>query len=390
MTVPLGAGTVAELTTRAERGKFIALASLGTTLGPALGPIIGGLLTKYLGWRAIFWFLAIFAGVLLPVYVLLVPETARSVVGNGSIPPSRWLMTPSRHRQHKRLDSRSHSQHAKERKALKAKRSSWDPLAASKILREREGGMALGYGALIFGGYFMVLTTLPTELNKRFGFNEVEIGLCYLPIFVGSAFSRSTAGWLLDRNYKRHAKRCELEIVKSKQSAQDHEKMSIEAARLQVSIPMIYATALCVIAYGWTLQKTSSLAGIEVTLFFVGLFNNGALTGLNTLVVDTHPESPATAMAASNLFRCLVSAGATALAVPLIDKIGIGWTSVFIAGVWLVFSPFLWLVLLYGERWRREKQSKLNDAHGPDEERKDGSAATLGKMRHHNRTNQAA
>ena len=357
VTVALGGGAVADMVTRAERGKFISYASLGVTLGPALGPVIGGLLTEYLGWRAIFWFLAIFSVVLFSVYFVFVPETARSVVGNGSIPPPRFFMTPFQRVEHKRNPA---PESGADRATIKAKRKRLNPFAALKILGEKEGGVTLGFGALMYGGYFMVLTTLPAQLTERFGFNAVQTGLCYLPIFVGSMCSRSTAGWLLDRNFRRHARRLGVEISKDRQ--QDIDKLPIEAARLQISIPMIYITSLCVLAYGWTMQEKSSLAGIEVTLFFLGLFNSGGLSGLNTLVVDTHQESPATAMAANNLFRCLVSAGATAIAVPLIDRIGIGWTSVFIAGVWLFFSPCLWLVLIYGAAWRQEKKERMDKA----------------------------
>lgn len=97
VTVPLAADIVADVSTRAERGRFIAYASLGVTLGPALGPIIGGLLIHFLDWRAVFWFLAIFTSALAPAYFLLVPESARSVVGRGDIPPPRSLMTVYQH-----------------------------------------------------------------------------------------------------------------------------------------------------------------------------------------------------------------------------------------------------------------------------------------------------
>ena len=353
VTVALGAGSVADMVTRAERGKYISYASLGVTLGPALGPIIGGLLTEYLGWRAIFWFLTIFSAAVFPIYFIFIPETARSVVGNGSIPPSRLVMTPFQHIERKRNPMPASEA---DQATLKAKRKRLNPFAALKILGEKEGGVTLGFGALMYGGYFMILTTLPTELTARFDFNSVKVGLCYLPIFIGGICSRSTAGWALDWNFRRHAKRLGVEISKNRQP--DIDNLPIEAARLQISIPMIYGTAASVLAYGWTMQTKSSLAGIEVTLFFLGLFNSGGLSGLNTLVVDTHQESPATALAANNLFRCLVSAGATAVAVPLINRIGIGWTSVFIAGVWLCFSPCLWLVLIYGAEWRQEEKDE--------------------------------
>lgn len=363
-TVALAAGAVADMVTRAERGKFISYASLGVSLGPVLAPIIGGLLTEYLGWRSIFWFLTICAAVLFAVYFVLVPETARSVVGNGSVPPKSIVMTPSQYVRHRRNPGGA-GQDA-ERATLKAARRRVNPFSALRILGEREGGVTLGFGALMYGGYFMVLTTLPTELTRRFGFNAAQTGLCYMPVFVGTLGSRWTAGRLLDWNYRRHATRLGVEITKDRQ--QDLDMLPIEAARLQVCIPMIYLTALCTVAYGWTMQTRSSLAGIEVTLFFLGIFNAGGLAGLSTLVVDTHQESPATATAANNLFRYLVSAGATAAAVPLIDRIGIGWTSVFIAGVFVFFSPCLWLVLFYGAKWRREDKAKMEKAKENREE----------------------
>ncbi|KAI0480694.1 MFS general substrate transporter [Xylariaceae sp. FL0804] len=363
-TIALGAGTVADVATRAERGKFIAYAGLGVTLGPALGPVAGGLLTQYLGWRAVFWFLAIFAAALFAAYFALVPETARAVVGNGAVPAPRLFLTPFQHVARRRGGGRdgrtAHAASEAELATLRAARKRPNPFAALKILGEKEGGVTLGFGSLMYGGYFIVLTTLPILLQERFHLNTAQAGLCYLPIFAGSLGSRWTAGRLLDWNFRRHATRLGIEIKKNKQ--QDLEEFPIEAARLQVSIPMIYATAVFVVAFGWVLQTHTSLAGVEITLFFLGLFYSGGLSGLNVLVVDTHQDSPATALAANNLFRCLVSAGATAAALPLINRIGIGWTSVFIAGVWVAFSPLLWLVLVRGERWRRDQAQQKREA----------------------------
>jgi len=37
--------------TSAERGKYVAFATLGTLLGPTLSPILGGLISQYAGWH---------------------------------------------------------------------------------------------------------------------------------------------------------------------------------------------------------------------------------------------------------------------------------------------------------------------------------------------------
>ena len=52
----------------------------------AIGPVLGGIFAETLGWRSIFWFLTIYAAVFLLFLVILLPETLRSLVGNGSIP----------------------------------------------------------------------------------------------------------------------------------------------------------------------------------------------------------------------------------------------------------------------------------------------------------------
>jgi len=48
--------------------------------------------------------------------------------------------------------------------------------------------------------------------------------------------------------------------------------------------------------------------------------------------------------------------------IPMLERIGIGWTSVVIAGVWAVFSPIMFLVIKFGPRWREEKRVR-EDKH---------------------------
>lgn len=359
-TVALGSATVADLVTRAERGKFIGYAGMGITLGPALGPVAGGLLSQYQGWPSIFWFLTIVSAVLFLLIFFFLPETGRAVVGNGSVPPPKWNRTLWDYIQELRR-GKSKEVHI-DRDTISGPRRRPNPFLALKILAEKEGGVTLGYGSLLYGGYYAILVTLSSNLAERFGFSQVTIGLCYLPIGVGSFLSRWTCGYLLDWNFRRHAKRLNIELSHKRQ--QNIDILPIEKIRLQISIPFIYISCCTIIGYGWALESKSSLPGIEISLFFCGLFFSGALNGLNTLIVDTHANQPATAVAANNLFRCLVGAGAAALALPLIHKIGIGWTGILIAGIWVAFSPCLWLVLYRGAKWREDLKAKREKKSG--------------------------
>lgn len=356
-TIALASATVSDLVTRAERGTWLGYTTLGISLGPALGPVIGGLLNEYLGWHSIFWFLLIFSGVVTIIMVTILPETGRAVVGNGSVPPKKWnrsLLQWWRVRKGQPLNGGQYFE--EDRSTIQKPKKRPSPLSSLLILLEKEGGITLGFGAIFFAGYFMVMTTLSEQLTDRFGFSSAVTGLCYLPLGFGSLLSRWSAGKLFDLNFRRHARLLGLPLDLSRQQA--IEIFPIERIRMEVCLPMVYISCGTVLAYAWTMERGSSLAGIEVVLFFMGLFFSGVQQGLNTLVVDTHPDIPATATAANNLFRCLVSAGATAVAPFMINRIGIGFTGVFISGVWLCFSPCLWLVMLRGKKWREEERAR--------------------------------
>lgn len=53
-----------------------------------------------------------------------------------------------------------------------------------------------------------------------------------------------------------------------------------------------------------------------------------------------------------------MGAGAVAFVNPLLNAIGIGWTSVLVAGVWLLISPVVLIITKYGPRWREEARLK--------------------------------
>ncbi|KAK7738398.1 hypothetical protein SLS53_006213 [Cytospora paraplurivora] len=282
---------------------------------------------------------------------------SRAVVGNGSVPPKKWNRSVLQwYRARKGKPINGGEFYPEDRSTIQKPKKRPNPLSSLLILLEPEGGITLGFGAIFFAGYFMVMTTLSEELSSRFGFSSAITGLCYLPLGFGSLLSRWSAGKLFDYNFRRHARKLGYTLDLTRQQTLD--TFPIERIRLEVCIPMVYVSCGTVLAYAWTMEKHSSLAGIEVSLFFLGLFFSGVQQGLNTLVVDTHADIPATAIAANNLFRCLVSAGGTAIAPFMIQKMGVGFMSVFISGVWLFFSPCLWLVMYRGKQWREDAKAK--------------------------------
>ncbi|EQB54862.1 major facilitator superfamily transporter [Colletotrichum gloeosporioides Cg-14] len=55
----VGVGSVVDVMKPEKRGRAISLWAIGPLLGPALGPIAGGYLIEAVGWRWVYWLLAI-------------------------------------------------------------------------------------------------------------------------------------------------------------------------------------------------------------------------------------------------------------------------------------------------------------------------------------------
>ena len=87
-TVGLGYGVVGDITETSERGAYMGILSCGPNTAPALGPVLGGALAYKAGWRWTFGFLAIAGAISGIIIATVLPETARSVVGNGANPIS--------------------------------------------------------------------------------------------------------------------------------------------------------------------------------------------------------------------------------------------------------------------------------------------------------------
>jgi multidrug resistance protein len=352
-TVALANAVVADLVTSAERGSYIGYVSIGALIGPALGPVIGGLLCQYLGWRSVFWFLTISGGVVVIIFILILPETCRKIVGNGSIPPQKWNLSVLTYM--KLRKQRKAGKVDVERRTLSHKGRP-NPLNSVRILFDKESGLVLFYAATIFTGFYMVLTSMPSQLQQQYGFNTLQIGLCYIPIGCGGIAAAFIMGPFSDWNFRRHAKMQGIVIDKQKQ--QDLTKFPIEVARLEVVLPLVTLTGVAAIGYGWVLETRSHLSGTLILSFLMTFFMLGAFNGLSTLVVDLNRDSPGTATAAMNLARCWMGAGGVAAVIPIIDRIGVGWASVVVAGMWLVCSPMVLVVMKLGPRWREEKRAR--------------------------------
>ncbi|OCK95561.1 MFS general substrate transporter, partial [Cenococcum geophilum 1.58] len=352
-TVALANAVVADIATSSERGTWMGWANCGALLGPAFGPIIGGLLSQYLGWQAIFWFLAIFAGVALVPLLLFFPECCRAVVGNGSQRPPKWNTSLLDYRIKKRL-AKTPAPPPIPPHRLRFP----NPLKTLALLFEKEASLILISSGFLFAGYYAIMAAFPSQLAARYGYDALKIGLCFIPCGAGGSLAALSTGRLMDANYRRHARRLGLSTARGRQQQPAPSAFPIEAARLEVALPFILFGAAAVLGFGWALHAGAGVAGPLVLLFAVGYAACGAFTVLSTLTVDLFPECPATATAANNITRCWLGAAATAAVVPMIKRVGAGWTFTFVAGLWVCFVPPLWAVVRWGPGMRAEKERR--------------------------------
>lgn len=354
----LANAVVADIVTSQERGVYVSYMSVAPQAGPSLGPIIGGIIGQYLGWHSIFWFLVISAGVVLVPVALFFPETCRTIVDDGSVPPPKWSRCYINTKVEKRLIAEDREVRYDKRDELARNRKLRfpNPLETVKIVFTKEAGFALGYIGIVCCSYYATITLIPSQFGATYGFNQIQIALCYLPLGCGSLFAAFVRGKIIDSRYKAHAKRLGLPLEFNRRV--DLSNFPIERARLEVAIPTLALGSACIIGFGWMVQYNVNLSGPLIFLFVIRFCISASLNTVTVLLVDIYPGKAGTASAANNLVRCWLGAGATSGVVPLINRIGIGWTTSFFGLLIVFFSPILWYIMKNGPKWRRATKEK--------------------------------
>jgi predicted MFS family arabinose efflux permease len=157
-----------------------------------LGPVIGGPLADKAGWRWVFWFLTILGNAFLLIVLLFLPESCRSVVGNGSIPARGWNRhwmsyisgRPTRKRPGEEVEAvgleKNSQPLAKRVKALLP-----NPWKSFRLLFQKDTSLVLSISAMFYMTYYIVQASIPELLERIYSFDETTVGLCYFAIGFG-------------------------------------------------------------------------------------------------------------------------------------------------------------------------------------------------------------
>jgi hypothetical protein len=174
---------------------------------------------------------------------LFLPETARNMVGNGSIRPPKHLQLPVPTLMRHWEDSDSIGPRE------------WrfpNPLASLKILVRRDNTVIIVACGLLYVVYTCINTSLSTLFIQIYRLNQWEAGLIYLPFGLGGTVSTFFSGRLLNTAYRNA--RTERGLPTDKAVGDDLDNFPIEKARLRVMWMPMAATICSVVAFGWVLH----------------------------------------------------------------------------------------------------------------------------------------
>lgn len=323
----VGAGTVADITEPAKRASALAWFLMGPQLGPVLGPLIGGGFADASRWRWVFGFLAMTC---FPVYCAILfcmPETLRSLVGNGAALANQpWFSIP-----------KLRTKPCVDVKGPKIPRPSLRKFL--QLLKYPPHLIVSFNGAFQFAGLYGMYISFPTVLKKTYNWSTAQVSYAYLApgisMFIASIVVGRGSDWLRRRAI---AKSPDGKVAPEKRIAYQVVGFSIAAAGKFM--------------YGWcSANRITPAAGlIGAALSSVG--TSIVFVTSTSFQTECDPAQTASLVALGGLLRNVAAAIAAAVMNGMLDKAGVGWTFSIFGVMDLLCIPGIVLIIFKGAEMR--------------------------------------
>ncbi|KAJ5383263.1 hypothetical protein N7517_001174 [Penicillium concentricum] len=369
----LAYAVVVDISPHSERGKILGLMLTSTNLGPCIGPVIGGgaiLASGNVMWC--FWALVIFGIISLLFIGWTLPETARTVVGNGAVYPQGiwrtwWTILSGKVAKSNNNRTTNNACIVPEEaladvNAGKPGKGKWiipNPFISLNIILYWDTILILWMAASPYTVWYCIQTSLPLIFGDTFGYNDLFVGLCFLPGGLGVILGGLIAGRLMDLNYKYTSRAIGFEVDNH---VVDRNQFPFEEARSRGTYTILSVSIPLLVGYGWAVHFHIHPSILLVLQAIIGAKCTVVLQSFSALLVDIFPKRPGAAAAANNITRCALSAAAVAALQPLSNAIGRSWLFTLIAlvdgGAGLLA---VWALRRWGSAWRRKRDSGSRD-----------------------------
>ena len=226
----------------------------GALVGPCIAPVVGGLVTQRWDWHANFFFLVAFGGLVNLLLATFLPETLRSLVGDGSMRPCGIWKTifPMR------LTASSGSDLSEAPLMEKPPRFNILKMGFEKpwlVYSQLDILLLIISYSVPFSVFSVTSSIFSPTLASNYGYNHIIIGLCYLPLGAGFAVGSIIAGRLIDWEYAQAKKKHGISL-------------NLFKARLKLG-PIFNAIFCCgILAFEWCLHERVHIAAPLVIIFF--------------------------------------------------------------------------------------------------------------------------
>ncbi|KAI9244232.1 major facilitator superfamily domain-containing protein [Sporodiniella umbellata] len=309
----LGAGVIADTISMELRGSAYGI----FYIGPLVGPVIG-FLCQYINWESTFYFTAILSGVLLILTAAFLPETLRK--------PKPEVTETKR----SALSEFSNVMY-----------TSFKPMVI--LFFDPTVLLLTAYNTVIFASLYFLNPTIAFTFKINYGYNEWQLGLCYLPLGVGFLLGSVLSG--------KHS-----DYVLAKLSKKSN---TISEMRLQAALPSFVLIPAGFLIYGWTTEKQTGVYGPLIGLFIYALGQMWAFTPTSVYLVDSKPGYSATAVGVNSFVRAIGAAITSIFSTSVVDALGNGILMSILAGITTLNIGFIITCYYYGYSWRTQFESNL-------------------------------
>ncbi|KAI6046702.1 vacuolar DHA amino acid exporter [Pisolithus marmoratus] len=361
--IAIGAATLADIYDPHQRGTKMGVYYCAPLLGPSLAPIIGGVLTQVLSWRAAFWFLVIWGGIIFSAFLFLFKDTfrrARSLTYQNILRRRRQQLCFSEAKifnGEKRVNEESLKDPETQPyittegdEDITLSFADVNPLPPYvNIWRRKNNLMILTSSGLLYGLSYSITYTCARTLALYYDYDALKTGLVLLSFGIGSMLGSILGGLWSDRTLAR---------LKAESGGVSFPEMRLESTKIAM-----WGLPPAVIGYAWVCQEHVDIAAMCAMLFLTGFFSIWIYSSTLAYIVDSNTGRSSSAVAANSSIRGTSAFIAVEVAVPLQDAIGDGGLYTIWAGLMLLVELLMLLVLYKGKQWREasiEKERKMS------------------------------